>query len=110
MGPSSSSCPKVPAVRIVVAPPSAFSALNWVIWTLDESINPRSATWPNSSSCPSKAPEKRLEPIALAKRRLFGASYSMSCANGPRSNDPDMVDAAKDQVPCSTFTWNFRLR
>lgn len=37
--------------------------------------------------------------MALAKRRAFGASYSMSQGKGPKSSDPDMVEAAKDHSP-----------
>ena len=84
---------------MVVAPPSAFSALKLVIWTLDASMRPRSATWPNSLSWPSNAPEKRLDPMALASLRPLGASYSMSHAKGPRSSEPDMVLAVRDHSP-----------
>ena len=84
---------------MVVAPPSAFSALKFVIWTLDASMSPRSATCPNSSNCPSNAPENKLDPMALANLRPFGASYSMSNGKGPRSTGPDMVFAAKDHSP-----------
>ncbi len=37
--------------------------------------------------------------MALAKRRVFGASYSMSQGKGPKSSDPDMLEATKDHSP-----------
>ena len=96
--------------EILVEPPEAFSPLYEVKTTDEGSIISRSETFPKESRLESKAPLKRLEPMALPKARPCSASYVKSASKGPNERDWPAPDTVNDHVPFSRGNSNEKFR